>query len=82
MPAGVFAKASAVETDFTETGLARADFSYAVLEKANFQSADLTAANLHAVNDKNAVWTRATQTAVKKTDKDRLEGETWQPPKP
>ena len=63
-----------LETEVTEST------KNVLLESANFKNADVQGANLHAIEDKNANWNGANTKQVRKTDQDRLEGETWQIP--
>ena len=74
-------KADATGADFSECKMVYADLSYAKIEGAILQDADLQGANLHAIADAGAKWSGANTKNSRKTDKDRLAGETWQIPK-
>ncbi|MEZ4311752.1 MAG: pentapeptide repeat-containing protein [Polyangiaceae bacterium] len=65
---------------FNGAKLSHADLSHADLSKAELANADCQSANLHAVLDRNTVWTGANLLFVRRTDPERLAAETWLPP--
>jgi uncharacterized protein YjbI with pentapeptide repeats len=66
---------------FVGANLAYADFSNSDVRRADFGDANLSDALLHNVKDDGASFVGATMSAVRRTDPDRLEAESFRPPR-
>jgi len=77
----VFLQAQAQGALFVGARLDHADLSHADVSGADLRNASLVHANLHALRDRNALFTGAKLGGARRTDLDRLEAEVWLPPR-